>query len=54
MRPSDILDPLDELNFIDKINLDAAILMVRGKDASKTMSPQDAEEYMLGLKNKMG
>lgn len=52
VRPSDILDPLDELNFIDKINLDATVLMVRGKDASQTISPQEAEEYMVRLKNK--
>ena len=53
VRPSDILDPLDELNFTDKINLDATVLVVRGKDASKTISPQEAEDYMIKLKNKM-
>ena len=32
--------------------MDASVLMVRGKDASKTISPQEAEEYMIKLKNK--
>ncbi|MCE7738407.1 MAG: hypothetical protein GPJ50_03420 [Candidatus Heimdallarchaeota archaeon] len=53
VRPSDILDPLDELHYIDKIKLDSAILMIRGKEASKTISPQEAEEYMITLKDRM-
>ncbi|WAE39521.1 MAG: hypothetical protein QIT36_gp097 [Methanophagales virus GBV301] len=52
VRPSDILDPLDELSYIDKIKLDISVLTARSKEATKTLPPHEAVELLKRLKKK--